>query len=71
MAALHVVATPIGNLDDLSARAVKILNRVDLITAEDTRRTGLLLKRLGIDCPMLSLHDYNEKQKIHHLQKFA
>ncbi len=64
MAALHVVATPIGNLDDLSARAVKILNRVDLITAEDTRRTGLLLKRLGIDCPMLSLHDHNEKQKI-------
>ena len=67
MSALHVVATPIGNLDDLSTRAVDTLKQVDLITAEDTRRTGILLKHLGIDCPMLSLHDHNEKQQVEHL----
>ena len=63
MSALYVVATPIGNLDDLSARVISTLKKVDLITVEDTRRTGLLLNHLGIERPMVSVHDHNEKQQ--------
>lgn len=61
MAALYVVATPIGNLDDLSPRAINTLKQVEMILAEDTRRTGLLLKRLNIKKPLVSVHEYNEK----------
>lgn len=57
---LIVVATPIGNLGDLSPRAVKVLTDVDVITAEDTRHSGVLLARFGIDTPMLALHEHNE-----------
>jgi 16S rRNA (cytidine1402-2'-O)-methyltransferase len=57
---LYVVATPIGNLSDLSARARDILKNSDLIAAEDTRHTGILLKHFGIETPQLSLHDHNE-----------
>jgi 16S rRNA (cytidine1402-2'-O)-methyltransferase len=57
---LYVVATPIGNLSDLSARACDILKNSDLIAAEDTRHTGVLLKHFGIETPQLSLHDHNE-----------
>jgi len=57
---LYVVATPIGNLGDLSARARGLLKSCALIAAEDTRHTGLLLKHLGIDTPMVSLHEHNE-----------
>jgi 16S rRNA (cytidine1402-2'-O)-methyltransferase len=60
---LFVVATPIGNLDDISARALRILGQVALIAAEDTRRTGRLLARYGIKTPTTSLHAHNEKQK--------
>ena len=63
MSALYVVATPIGNLDDISPRAISTLKEVDLITAEDCRRTGLLLKHLGIERPLMSVHDHNEKQQ--------
>ena len=60
MAKLYVVATPIGNLSDLSARARDTLAQSDLIAAEDTRHTGVLLKHFGIGTPQLSLHDHNE-----------
>jgi 16S rRNA (cytidine1402-2'-O)-methyltransferase len=57
---LYVVATPIGNLSDLSPRAVATLKNCDLIAAEDTRHTGILLKHFEIGTPQLSLHDHNE-----------
>ena len=57
---LYVVATPIGNLSDLSPRAVATLKNCDLIAAEDTRHTGILLKHFQIGTPQLSLHDHNE-----------
>jgi len=59
-AALYVVATPIGNLDDISLRARAILTTVDLVAAEDTRHTGRLLQHLGIATPLMSLHEHNE-----------
>jgi 16S rRNA (cytidine1402-2'-O)-methyltransferase len=57
---LYVVATPIGNLGDLSPRARDVLSDCALIAAEDTRHTGILLKAFGIATPQLSLHDHNE-----------
>jgi 16S rRNA (cytidine1402-2'-O)-methyltransferase len=60
---LWIVATPIGNLGDLSPRAAEILGSVDVIACEDTRRTGLLLKHLGIRKPMRSLHEHNERAR--------
>ncbi len=57
---LYVVATPIGNLSDLSPRARDTLKSCDLIAAEDTRHTGILLKHFQIGTPQLSLHDHNE-----------
>jgi len=60
---LYVVATPIGNLGDLGARAHDTLKTCALIAAEDTRHTGILLKHFGIQTPMVSLHDHNELQR--------
>ena len=60
---LYVVATPIGNMDDISPRAVRTLREADLVLVEDTRRTGKLFQRLGISRPMLPLHDHNEAQR--------
>src|SRR4051812_43267749 len=60
---LFVVATPIGNLEDVSARALRILREVALIAAEDTRRTGNLLARYGITTRTTSLHEHNEHGK--------
>ena len=60
---LYVVATPIGNLGDLSARARDILQSSALIAAEDTRHTGALLKHCGIHTPMVSLHEHNELER--------
>lgn len=60
---LYVVATPIGNLGDLSVRAREILQSVSLIAAEDTRHTGVLLKAYGVQTPQLSLHDHNEHHR--------
>ncbi|WP_425603898.1 16S rRNA (cytidine(1402)-2'-O)-methyltransferase [Stenotrophomonas mori] len=60
-ATLHVVATPIGNLGDLSPRAQEVLRTVAAICAEDTRHTGQLLSQFGIATPLLALHDHNEE----------
>lgn len=61
---LRVVATPIGNLDDLSQRARDALASADLVACEDTRRTGRLLAHLGLDKPLLSLHEHNERERL-------
>ena len=61
---LLVVATPIGNLDDLSPRAQAAFEQADLIACEDTRHTGRLLSHLGIRKPLISLHEHNEKQRL-------
>lgn len=60
---LFIVATPIGNLEDVTARAVRVLGEVAVIAAEDTRRTAHLLARYGIQTPMTSLHEHNEDKK--------
>ena len=60
MAKLYLVPTPIGNLDDITLRAVEVLRTVDLILAEDTRTTSFLLRHLGIDKPLRSHHKFNE-----------
>lgn len=64
---LFVVGTPVGNLKDLSARAVETLKGVDVIACEDTRQTGKLLAHCGISKPMVSLHDHNERARTPHL----
>lgn len=61
---LFVVATPIGNMDDISVRARDTLAKVDLVAAEDTRRAGQLLTRLGIRKHMVSLHEHNEEERV-------
>ena len=61
---LFVVATPIGNLEDITARALRVLRQVQLIAAEDTRRTGHLLARYAITTPTTSFHQHNESAKI-------
>lgn len=64
MAELYVVATPIGNLEDVTERARRVLGEVDRVLAEDTRHTGRLLKHLGVSSPLTSLHAHNEAARI-------
>ena len=61
---LYLVPTPIGNLDDMTFRAIKVLREVDLIAAEDTRHTRQLLNHFEIDTPMISFHEHNTEQRI-------
>ncbi|NNF15379.1 MAG: 16S rRNA (cytidine(1402)-2'-O)-methyltransferase [Gammaproteobacteria bacterium] len=66
---LFVVATPIGNLEDLSPRAQQVLDHVDLIAAEDTRHSGRLLAHFNIDASLISLHEHNETERTSGLLK--
>lgn len=67
MPKLILVPTPIGNLEDITLRALNVLKRVSLILAEDTRTSGLLLQHYDIKCPMQSYHKYNEHQALERL----
>jgi 16S rRNA (cytidine1402-2'-O)-methyltransferase len=61
---LYIVATPIGNLEDLSPRARRVLAEVSLIAVEDTRHTGRLLSRIGVETATISYHDHNEQSRV-------
>src|SRR5262245_42796314 len=64
---LFVVATPIGNLEDITLRALRVLREVAVVAAEDTRRSGNLLRHYEIGTPLVSLHEHNEQRRRHHL----
>lgn len=64
---LYIVPTPVGNLDDMTIRAINTLKEVDLILAEDTRTSSILLKHFDIHTPMQSHHKYNEHSSVKHL----
>ncbi len=70
MPSLYVVATPIGNLEDVTLRAIRILKEVKLIAAEDTRKTKRLLDHYGIQTPMTSYYEYNKMTKMGYLLRF-
>ena len=61
---LYVVPTPVGNLADMTPRAVEVLRQADLILAEDTRTSAVLMKHFGIDTPMSSHHKFNEHSAV-------
>ncbi len=63
-ATLFVVATPIGNLEDITLRALRVLREVKVVAAEDTRHTGNLLRHYGIETPTTSFHEHNEREKL-------
>lgn len=64
---LYIVPTPIGNLQDITLRALEVLKKVDLILAEDTRTTGRLLTHYQVNCPLTPFHQHNEHQVLQHL----
>ena len=67
MGTLYLVPTPLGNLEDITLRALRILGDVSLITTEDTRTTGRLLKHFDIDCPLLSYHEHSGQSRLERL----
>lgn len=67
---LYIVSTPIGNLKDITLRAIEVLKSVELIAAEDTRHTGILLKHYGIQTPQTSYFEHNKLAKAERLLKF-
>ena len=69
MSKLYLIPTPIGNLEDITLRSLRILKEVDLVLAEDTRHTGKLLKNYGIDTKMFSHHQHNEHKTLQQIIK--
>jgi 16S rRNA (cytidine1402-2'-O)-methyltransferase len=67
MSKLYIVPTPIGNLEDITLRALRILKEVDTVIAEDTRKTGFLLKHFNISKPLFSFHKFNEHRTVYTL----
>jgi 16S rRNA (cytidine1402-2'-O)-methyltransferase len=64
---LYLVSTPIGNLGDISLRALETLRKVDVVVSEDTRKTGIMLKHFEIKKPQISFHEYNESKALPHI----
>src|SRR6187551_3535470 len=67
MPQLYIIPTPIGNLEDITLRAIRILKEVDVVLAEDTRTSGFLLRYFGIDKKLISHHKFNEHSTVAHV----
>ena len=65
---LYLIATPIGNLNDMTLRALETLRNVDIIASEDTRKTGVLLKHFAISKPQIAFHEHNEQRAGEHIE---